>query len=204
MFFDDFDSNSLQHPWSADETLFGDGNAGFAYYRSRNVNAEDGKLLIRPGLFADLRLLKNGTFDAKDIMVGNCEPFPECATYDVGENCTIGNFSGCRRIGTPLVALNPTTSGRINTKGKFDFQYGRLEARLRLPKGDYLWPAFWLMPTDNAYGSWPDSGEVDILEARSNDPNYMVAGDYGGRDKFEACLHYSGKNQHRFVFRVGL
>lgn len=57
------------------------------------------------------------------------------------------------------------TSARINTRDRFAFRYGRIEARIRLPGGQGLWPAFWLMPQDDAYGSWAASGEVDIMEA---------------------------------------
>ncbi len=56
------------------------------------------------------------------------------------------------------------TSGRINTKGKADFTYGRFEALIKLPAGDGLWPAFWMLSTQEPYGSWPQSGEIDIME----------------------------------------
>jgi beta-glucanase (GH16 family) len=57
------------------------------------------------------------------------------------------------------------TSARIRTKDRADFLYGRLEARIRLPEGEGLWPAFWLLPTDSPYGGWARSGEIDIMEA---------------------------------------
>jgi len=57
------------------------------------------------------------------------------------------------------------TSGRINTRDRFAFKYGRIEARIRLPGGQGLWPAFWLFPQDEAYGGWAASGEIDIVEA---------------------------------------
>ena len=60
------------------------------------------------------------------------------------------------------------TSGKINTKGKFDQLYGRFEASIKLPAGTGLWPAFWMLPTDNAYGDWPTSGEIDIMEYRGD------------------------------------
>ncbi len=57
------------------------------------------------------------------------------------------------------------TSARIRTRNKADFLYGRMEARIRLPLGGQgIWPALWMMPTDNVYGGWPLSGEIDILE----------------------------------------
>ncbi|MBS1662252.1 MAG: glycoside hydrolase family 16 protein [Bacteroidetes bacterium] len=51
-------------------------------------------------------------------------------------------------------------SGRINTKGKFDFTYGRAEARIRMTEGSGLWPAWWLLGD----GPWPATGEEDIME----------------------------------------
>ena len=57
------------------------------------------------------------------------------------------------------------TSARINTRDRFAFRYGRIEARIRLPGGQGLWPAFWLLPQDNVYGTWAASGEIDIVEA---------------------------------------
>lgn len=54
-------------------------------------------------------------------------------------------------------------SGRVNSQGKFNFKYGRIEASIKLPKtGNGLWPAFWMMG-DNGKG-WPACGEIDILE----------------------------------------
>lgn len=59
----------------------------------------------------------------------------------------------------------PYTSGRLRSKGKADFKYGRFEARIKLPSGQGTWPAFWMLPTDNVYGGWAASGEIDIMEA---------------------------------------
>jgi len=52
------------------------------------------------------------------------------------------------------------TSGRINTSGKFDLTHGSVSARLKVPAGEGMWPAFWLL----GYGAWPRSGEIDIME----------------------------------------
>jgi beta-glucanase (GH16 family) len=57
------------------------------------------------------------------------------------------------------------TSARINTRDRFAFKYGRIEARMKLPGGQGLWPAFWLLPQDNVYGTWAASGEIDVMEA---------------------------------------
>jgi beta-glucanase (GH16 family) len=73
------------------------------------------------------------------------------------------------------------TSARLRTKGKQDFLYGRIEARIKLPAGDGMWPAFWMMPTDYAYGGWPMSGEIDILEARNRPMKVFGNLHFGGR-----------------------
>ncbi|MBU2278648.1 MAG: family 16 glycosylhydrolase [Gammaproteobacteria bacterium] len=62
-------------------------------------------------------------------------------------------------------AEKPYTSARLTTQKKADFKYGRFEMRAKLPSGQGSWPAFWMMPTDAFYGSWPKSGEIDIMEA---------------------------------------
>ncbi len=56
------------------------------------------------------------------------------------------------------------TSARLVSKGKGDFLYGRFEVRAKVPPGKGTWGAAWMLPTDWAYGDWPASGEIDILE----------------------------------------
>jgi beta-glucanase (GH16 family) len=63
------------------------------------------------------------------------------------------------------------TSGRILTKGLFEQSYGRFEARIKLPWGQGLWPAFWMLGDDSdGTVSWPQIGEIDIMENRGNEP----------------------------------
>ena len=56
------------------------------------------------------------------------------------------------------------TSARIETRGKFNVKYGRIEARIKLPAGQGLWPAFWLLGQDFSSIGWPACGEIDIME----------------------------------------
>lgn len=56
------------------------------------------------------------------------------------------------------------TSARMRTKNKGDWKYGRFDIKAKLPFGQGLWPAIWMLPTDWEYGSWPLSGEIDIME----------------------------------------
>jgi beta-glucanase (GH16 family) len=59
---------------------------------------------------------------------------------------------------------NDYTSARLVTKNKGDWTYGRFEIKAKLPTGRGTWPAIWMLPTDWAYGGWPKSGEIDIME----------------------------------------
>jgi len=65
-------------------------------------------------------------------------------------------------------STQPWSSGRLISQGKMDFLYGRVEVRARLPKARGSWPAIWMMPTSSAYGGWPRSGEIDIMEHVGN------------------------------------
>ncbi len=63
------------------------------------------------------------------------------------------------------------TSARMVSKTPSDMLYGRIEVKAKLPSGRGTWPAIWMLPNDYAYGSWPNSGEVDIMEMVGYDPN---------------------------------
>ncbi len=56
------------------------------------------------------------------------------------------------------------TSSRMNTQGKHEFLYGKVEARIKLPVGQGFWPAFWMLGSDISSAGWPSSGEIDIME----------------------------------------
>jgi beta-glucanase (GH16 family) len=80
------------------------------------------------------------------------------------------------------------SSGRVRTKNRGDWKYGRIEVRAKLPIGQGLWPAIWMLPTEDKYGGWANSGEIDIMEYRGQEPN-----------KFLGTLHYGAPwpdNQH--------
>jgi len=67
------------------------------------------------------------------------------------------------------------TSARLITKAKGDWLYGRIEVKAKLPDGRGMLPAIWMLPTDWAYGNWPKSGEIDIMENVGYDPYVIVA-----------------------------
>ena len=66
------------------------------------------------------------------------------------------------------------TSCRMVTRNAGDWLYCKVEARAKLPAGVGTWPAVWMLPTDWAYGSWPASGEIDIMEHVGYNPNVIV------------------------------
>ena len=63
------------------------------------------------------------------------------------------------------------TSGRIKTQGLFNFTYGRIEARIKLPDGQGLWPAFWMLGSNITSVGWPQCGELDAMEHIDNSSN---------------------------------
>lgn len=64
----------------------------------------------------------------------------------------------------------PYSSGKITTKDNFTFKYGRIDFRAKLPRGNGMWPALWMLPNDDTYGTWAASGELDVMEARGRLP----------------------------------
>ena len=66
------------------------------------------------------------------------------------------------------------TSARLKTQGLKTFQYGRIEARLKVPAGAGFWPAFWMLGSNIDQVGWPDSGEIDIMEYVGKEPNLIM------------------------------
>jgi beta-glucanase (GH16 family) len=99
------------------------------------------------------------------------------------------------------------TSARLTTKGLFDQAYGRFEARIRLPYGQGMWPALWLLGANIDEVGWPQCGEIDIMEYRGQEPT-MVLGTVHGpgysgaesitkgynllNDRFDTSFHIFG------------
>jgi beta-glucanase (GH16 family) len=71
------------------------------------------------------------------------------------------------------------TSARIKTQGLFSFTYGRVEARMKLPFGNGLWPAFWMLGEDITQTPWPASGEIDIMEHIGRQPRHIYGTVHG-------------------------
>lgn len=135
----------------------------------------------------------------------NAQPNPSTWTYDSGAGgwgnqeletyCAWGSsISPCNTanpnayVGTDgylhIVALQPSagvyTSARLKTEGLFSFMYGRIEARMQIPEGQGLWPAFWLLGSNIATVNWPACGEQDIMEHINAPVPDWVAGSLHG------------------------
>ena len=129
----------------------------------------------------------NWTYDLGNSGFGN----NELQNYtDRVENASYTEFmgEGCLRIAALRDNYNGIeySSARIKTAGQQEFRYGYVEARLVLPYGQGLWPAFWMLGADYETSGWPACGEIDIMENKGYQPNIV-----------SCALHmpgYSGSN----------
>lgn len=180
VFSDDFDRLDFSK-WKHDLTMSGGGNWEFELYHNNRTNSytQDGKLYIRPTLTADRIGEANVRGGYRMDMWGG----------GVADRCTGNNFYGCERTsGAGGNYINPVQSAKLTTSESFKIRYGRVEVRAKLPKGDWLWPAIWMLPVYNEYGQWPASGEIDIMESRGN-VNYPKEFG-GGVESFGSTLHW--------------
>jgi len=90
------------------------------------------------------------------------------------------------------MTTKPFTSARLVTRGKANWQYGRIEFRARLPQGQGTWPALWMLPEDYAYGGWAASGEIDVVEAVNLGVDCASCA-AGKRDSIFGTLHFGGE-----------
>lgn len=171
VFYDDFNDFDLTK-WEHELNMGGGGNWEFQYYTNNRSNSfvEDSILHIKPTLTANkigeanVQLQSGFTMD----MWGSTP----------ASVCTGNQFYGCSRTaGAGGNIINPIQSARLRTSQSFNFKYGRVEIKAKLPRGDWLWPAMWMLPRYNMYGEWPASGEIDICEAKGNAPPYPLGSD---------------------------
>ena len=100
------------------------------------------------------------------------------------------NFTG------PDHSTRDYTSARLTTKGHFEQAYGRFEARIKIPRGQGIWPAFWLLGNDFGKVAWPACGEIDIMENIGKEPatvhGSMHGPGYSGDDDFTSVYKLPG------------
>jgi len=88
------------------------------------------------------------------------------------------------------------TSGSIHTRGRFEFRYGRVEARVRLPSGNGTWPAIWLVGSNQDQVGWPSCGEIDIVENVGFEPARIVCAAHS------AAYNHATRNAKRAFVQV--
>lgn len=150
---DEFDGDSINTDnWSHEVNCAGGGNNELQCYTDRQENS-----------FVE---------DGHLHMVAREESFSGPGVFDDDPSYNADDTSATRNY----------TSARLRTKNKADWKYGRFEINAKMPQGQGLWPAIWMLPTENVYGEWPLSGEIDIFEA----VNTNVAGE----NEIHGTLHY--------------
>jgi hypothetical protein len=115
---------------------------------SNNSYVRDGKLYLLPTLTADT-IGRSALFDGHMFNL---------------TDCTGLNYTSCGVVSNQSTStvIPPVMSARLSTKQSRSIRFGRVEITAKLPRGDWIWPALWMLPKDNVYGEWPMSGEIDV------------------------------------------
>ncbi|CAG1987851.1 unnamed protein product [Fusarium graminearum] len=172
---EDFSQGLNPNIWTKEVEVGGYGNGQFEETTGgdENVYVDNGNLIVKATLQDSKLLQKNNVINL--LKDGTC-------TSKVWSNCVAAtNLTGGNNTIIP-----PVRSGRINTKKGANIKYGRIEVTAKLPEGDWLWPAIWMLPKTSKYGPWPRSGEIDIIESRGNNWTYKQ----GGNDIISSALHW--------------
>ncbi|KAJ3413059.1 hypothetical protein HDV05_008580 [Chytridiales sp. JEL 0842] len=177
-FKDDFDFLDFDK-WTHDVTMRGGGNWEFQWYTNNRTNSfvKNGTLYIKPTLTSE---------NIGESNVQNGHTMSLWGSQFSGFSCTDNGDFGCERTSGGGNIINPVQSALLRSVKGFNFRYGKIEVVAQMPSGDWLWPAIWLLPKNNAYGQWPSSGEIDLVESRGNSPSYPP----GGSDAMGSTLHW--------------
>ena len=140
-------------------------------YAGGDVNPDDERITYPTGY---TQLIFQDEFDGSEVNTakwgydvgGHGWGNNESQYYTQGNNSSVVNGNLVITAKKETIGNNQYTSSRMVSKNKFSFKYGYIEARISLPEVNGMWPAFWMMPESNAYGGWPYSGEIDIMEAK--------------------------------------
>ncbi|AFV00798.1 glycoside hydrolase family protein [Simiduia agarivorans SA1 = DSM 21679] len=153
MWSDEFDGSAIDSgKWSHEVNCAGGGNNELQCYTARPENS-----FVADGLLNIVARAEN--FQGPALQ-------DDDPAYDADDRSASRNY----------------TSARLRTKGQGDWRYGRMEIRAKMPQGQGLWPALWMLPTEWVYGGWPASGEIDIFEA--------VNSNAAGGNEIHGTLHY--------------
>jgi len=187
IFRDDFKGSYLdRNNWDIEVSMYGGMNWEFQVYTNdpKNVFIQNEMLVLKPTFTVD-----DSRFSAANYL--HTGKMDMTSLFGV---CTQSANYGCTREGQ-YGMLPPVMSGKV--KSRPTMKFGVVEIRAKIPKGDWIWPAMWMLPRSNHYGGWPRSGEIDIMESRGG------VGDYGVGSVF-STLHWGPDfNNNRFSKTTG-
>ncbi|XP_046462525.1 beta-1,3-glucan-binding protein-like [Daphnia pulex] len=180
IFEDNFDTLN-RSTWQHLITSWRGGQSQFQYYTNRTENS-----YVKNGILHIVPTFTSTRFGESFLYNGTLNLTAEGCNFIGPENLS----SSCvRKGGLNGDIINPIQSARMRTINSFSFTYGTVEIRAKLSRGDWLWPSLWLLPTDNVYGEWPQSGEIDMVEIRGNE-KYVCDGMQSGNKRANSTLHW--------------
>lgn len=187
---DDFAGSALNtNTWGHDVELggFGTGEFEWATPYAENSFVRDGKLHLVPTVDPDYPYAEGKVLNLTQMEI--------CTATAVGGTSSVAQACEAVQNATTGSTIPPLRSARLTTRKSINIRYGRVEVTAKLPSGDWLWPAIWMMPVNSTYGQWPQSGEIDIMESRGNGPDFIsVNGEMqefpGGHDTVFSTLHW--------------
>lgn len=163
---DEFDGDQIDpSKWGFDVDCWGGGNAERQCYTSRPENAH-----VKDGVLNIVARRETAAGPALPLHLREAAPEDE----------------------RDEIKAQPFTSARLTTRGKADWTYGRFEARARAPKGQGTWSAIWMLPTENFYGGWAASGEIDIMEVVNHGTTCDKCSG-GIENRALGTIHYGGE-----------
>ncbi|MDE7224837.1 MAG: glycoside hydrolase family 16 protein [Acetatifactor sp.] len=130
----------------------------------------------------------------------------ELQYYTEGDNVTVTDGMLVIEARKEEMGGRDYTSSRLVTRNKGDWTYCKVEVYAKLPSGLGTWPAIWMLPTDYEYGSWPASGEVDIMEHVGYDQDVIVQSvhnqKYHGAQSRSHSIHTEGVSEEFHLYSV--
>jgi beta-glucanase (GH16 family) len=146
---------------------------------------------------------KTWTFDTGYRCCGNNELETYCAAGSATAPCDPANpnayidTTGILHIAGRNPSATTYTSARLKTQGVFSFMYGRIEARMKLPESQGMWPAFWLLGNNITTLSWPACGELDVMEhIDGSNPPFYAGAQPAGYDWIAGSVHGGTTSAH--------
>ena len=145
-----------------------------ASFDNNEITAPDGYKMVWHDEFDGDALSNDWTYEVQNSGWVNNE-LQNYRKSEIDGKKTVETKDGILNINCFKGADDKVYSGRIKAKESQGWQYGYIEARIKLPKGKGTWPAFWMMPckVDWEKEGWPKCGEIDIMEEVGANPNYV-------------------------------